>query len=713
VRAGANAVATTQFDELNEAQRVAVESGISDGTPRGPLLVIAGAGSGKTRTLAHRVAHLLAHGADPRRLLLLTFSRRAAAEMIRRVRRVERRAAEAERAQGRPVQATAGAAPLPWAGTFHSIANRLLRLHAESVGLDPGFTVLDREDAAGLIDVLREERGLAAGTARFPRKGTCLAIYSHTVNAGAPLETTLAEAFPWCEGFSQELRGLFAAYVAAKQARNVLDYDDLLLYWFHLLGEPELAVRVRGRFDHVLVDEYQDTNALQAKILLRLVPDGAGLTVVGDDAQSIYSFRAATVRNILDFPGSFEPPARVVTLEENYRSTGTILAACNAVIALAAERFSKNLHSRRASRERPELVSVEDEPAQVDYVVGRVLAHREAGIPLQRQAVLFRAAHHSDALEVELGRRNIPFVKYGGLRFLEAAHVKDVLCVLRWVENPRDDLAAFRVLQLLPGVGPGTARRALAELAGTPGLGALRRFRPPPSAAEAWPPLCALLEELRDAGTAWAGQLAMVRRWYRPHLERLYDAVRARESDLDQLEQLSAGYGSRERFLSELILDPPAASSDRARDPHLDEEFLVLSTIHSAKGQEWDAVFVLNVVDGAIPSDMAVGRPEQVEEERRLLYVAMSRARDHLHLVQPLRFAVRQQPRYGDSHVYAPRSRFLPDSLLDCFARRAHGGGAGDGPEPGGGAGSAVRIDVASRLRAAWHGPTGTPPGGR
>jgi DNA helicase-2/ATP-dependent DNA helicase PcrA len=418
------------------------------------------------------------------------------------------------------------------------------------------------------------------------------------------------------------------------------------------------------------------------------------------------------VRNILDFPDRFDPPARVVTLEENYRSTGPILDACNAVIALAPEGYVKNLRSRRSSQERPELVTVADEAGQVEFVVERVLAHREAGVTLQRQAVLFRAAHHSDALEVELGRRNIPFVKYGGLRFLEAAHVKDVLCVLRWAENPRDELAAFRVLQLLPGVGPGTARRALDQLGGVEeGLGGLRRFRPPAAAAEAWPPLCALLEKLRDAGTAWPGQLGMVRRWYRPHLERLHEAFAARDSDLDQLDQLSAAYGSRERFLTELTLDPPGASSDQARDPHLDEDFLVLSTVHSAKGQEWDAVFVLNVVDGAIPSDMAAGKPEQIEEERRLLYVAMSRARDHLHLLQPLRFAVRQQPRHGDAHVYAPRSRFLPDALLDRFARRVHGAVSQQGPREA--PESAVRVDVGSRLRSAWSGATGSPPGGR
>jgi len=669
---------------LNEAQRTAAEH-----DARRPLLIIAGAGTGKTTTLAHRVAHLVTAGADPRRILLLTFTRRAALEMTRAAQRIAGRAGRA--------------ADLRWSGTFHAVANRVLRLHAAAVGLDPAFTVLDRSDAADLLDVLRHDRGLSAQASRFPRKATCLAIYSHAVNAQAALEDTLARAFPWCREWADALRGLFAAYVEAKQRRHVLDYDDLLLYWYHLMAEPALAAAVRARFDHVLVDEYQDTNALQAGILRGLKPDGAGLTAVGDDAQAIYAFRAATVRNILDFPRQFEPPATVVTLERNYRSTEPILAACNAVIARAPERFAKTLSSGRPAGARPALATVEDELCQVDYVVGRVLAHREAGIALRRQAVLVRAAHHSDLLEVELGRRNVPFVKYGGLKFLEAAHVKDALCVLRWAENPRDDVAAFRVLQLLPGVGPGHAERILAHVAAAGfDLGALAGARPPAAALADWPGLCRLFAALRDRASDWHGQMGMVRLWYEPHLERRYDAAHARTGDLEQLEQIAGAYPSRERFLTELTLDPPDACGDEAGPPHLDEDYLVLSTIHSAKGQEWDVVFVLNVADGCIPSDMATGRPEDVEEERRLLYVAMTRARDHLHLVHPLRFFKRQQHRHGDAHVYTPRSRFLPDALLPCFERvtlgREHPADDGAGAPP-----SADRVDVGARLRAMWR----------
>jgi len=424
------------------------------------------------------------------------------------------------------------------------------------------------------------------------------------------------------------------------------------------------------------------------------------LTVVGDDAQAIYGFRAASVRNILDFPAQLEPPARVVTLERNYRSTQPILDACNAVIAESPERFSKDLYSERPSQQKPKLVTAEDETAEVDYVIERIIDHREAGIPLQQQAVLMRAAHHGDALEVELSRRNIPYVKYGGLKFLESAHVKDTLCLLRWAENPRDDIAGYRVLQLLPGVGPKSARRALECLGEARfAIEALRRFRPPAPAREDWAPLCELLARLRAPGSDWPAQMGWLRDWYEPHLARLYDSAHVRAGDLEQLEQISANFPTRERFLSELTLDPPQATGDEAGPPHLDEEFLILSTIHSAKGQEWDAVFVLHAADGCIPSDMATGKPDQIEEERRLLYVAMTRAREHLYLVHPQRMFIRQQHRHGDRHVYTPRTRFIPDRLLDCFELSAYSP-LRDADDRAGR--SAVKVDVASKLRRQW-----------
>ena len=482
----------------------------------------------------------------------------------------------------------------------------------------------------------------------------------------------------------------------------MLDYDDLLLYWRHSMEEPAVAAEVGARFDHILVDEYQDTNALQGEILLRLKPDGHGLTVVGDDAQSIYSFRAATVRNILDFPKRFSPPATVVTLEQNYRSTQPILDASNAVIGLSSEGYPKRLFSTKPSGEKPQFISAADESAQVLYAVERILEHREAGIDLKRQAVLFRAAHHSAALEVELARRNIPFVKYGGLKFLEAAHVKDVLCVLRWAENPRDAVAGFRVLQLLPGVGPKAARsRARATLRMPLSIPSIeRRKASHRRRAPHWSEFCATMTRLRDSAAPWIGQVGLLREWYQPHLERLYDHPTTRVGDLEKLEQISAGYATRERFLTELTLDPPEATGAEAGAPLLDEDYLILSTIHSAKGQEWDVVFILNVADGCIPSDMATGGPEQIEEERRVLGVAMTRAKLHLHLIQPLRFFRSQQHRYGDSYMFAPRSRFIPDAILDLFECRAWPAEVADDMSAPGGR---PRADVAARMRDMWR----------
>jgi ATP-dependent DNA helicase UvrD/PcrA len=683
--------------DLNESQRIAAEYGIGGTRLPAPLLIIAGAGTGKTKTLAHRVAHLVLNGTDPRRILLLTFTRRAATEMTRRAARI---LGEARHAPQR-IRAGLAVNDIVWSGTFHAIANRLLRLHAQAICLNPSFTVLDRSDAADLMNFVRNDLGLSKKAKRFPKKDTCLAIYSHTVNTCCELAVTLRTAFPWCTDWPDELKRLFSAYVVAKQRNNVLDYDDLLLYWRHMMEEPALAAEVGARFDHVLVDEYQDTNALQAAILLRMKPDGHGLAVVGDDAQSIYSFRAATVRNILGFPKHFSPPARIVTLEQNYRSTQPILDASNAVIGLATEGHPKRLFSAKLSGEKPRLISAYDESAQVEYVVDCVLEHREAGIDLKRQAVLFRAAHHSAELEVELARRNIPFVKYGGLKFLEAAHVKDVLCALRWAENPRDAVAGFRVLQLLPGIGPGAARNVIGRLSESNfRFKALKGLSIPSAAAPHWREFCDHMVQLGDSMTPWIGQVGLLRRWYQPHLERLYDHSVARVGDLEKLEQIAAGYATRERFLTELTLDPPEATGAEAGTPLLDEDYLILSTIHSAKGQEWDAVFILNVTDGCIPSDMATGSPEQIEEERRVLGVAMTRAKLHLHLIQPLRFFRSQQHRYGDGYVLAPRSRFIPDAILDLFECRTWPRSAVDNVKA---VESSVRADVAGRMREMWR----------
>ncbi|MEI6003319.1 ATP-dependent helicase [Paraburkholderia bengalensis] len=701
--------------KLNAAQREAVDYGANDLTrPPGALLVIAGAGSGKTNTLAHRVANLVVNGVDPHRILLLTFSRRAALEMTRRVTRIAGAAlgSRAALAQG-----------LTWSGTFHSVGARLLREYADLIGLAPSFTINDREDSADLMNLVRHELGFSAKEKRFPSKTACFSIYSRVVNTGASLADVLDGAFAWCREWEADLRALFAAYVDAKQKQSVLDYDDLLLYWSHMAAEPAIAADLSGRFDHVLVDEYQDTNRLQASILLALKPDGRGLTVVGDDAQSIYSFRGATVRNILDFPAHFDPPAKQVTLEQNYRSTQPILEASNAVIGLAAERYTKNLWTDRASAQRPHLVTVADDADQARYIVEQVLAAREAGMKLKSQAVLFRAAHHSATLEIELTRRNIPFVKFGGLKFLDSVHVKDVLAVLRWAENPRDRVAGFRVVQLLPGVGPATAARVLDDIAARASVdglsggareaahaasnctaGALAAFAPPARALEDWHPFVALMSSVCGRQTRWPAEFEMVRRWYEPHLERNHEDAVIRQADLVQMESIAGTYASRERFLTELTLDPPDATSDESGVPLIDEDYLILSTIHSAKGQEWRNVFVLNGVDGCIPSDLGTGSEAEIDEERRLLYVAMTRAKEELHIVMPQRFYVHNQTQLGDRHVWASRTRFIPPHLLPLFDSHAWPPApVVTAPTAAGLAAAAhAKVEIAARLRKMW-----------
>jgi DNA helicase-2/ATP-dependent DNA helicase PcrA len=659
---------------LNPSQRQAAAFGEQrgkQGFSAGPLLVIAGAGTGKTMTLAHRVAHLIIQGVDPERILLLTFTRRAAQEMTRRVEAIVR---EALKREGKT---PAAANMLGWSGTFHSIANRLLRRYARNLGLDPGFSVLDRGDAADLMDVVRHQLGFSKKSRRFPKKDTCLAIYSRCVNSGKALADSLAETYPWCAEWEEELRELFRAYVAEKQENEALDYDDLLLYWHHLVADPEFAAEIGAWFDHILVDEYQDTNVLQAGILGAIRPDGAGVTVVGDDAQSIYSFRAAEIGNILGFPDRFIPSAQVISLEQNYRSTQPILDAANCLIAESDTQYRKNLFSSDKHGGRPCYVTVEDGDAEAEFVVEAILSAREEGLALKDQAVLSRGSHDSDRLEVELVRRNIPYVKYGGLKFLEAAHVKDLLSILKWADNPRNRVAAFRVLKLLPGMGPASATRCFERLA-TAGFSfdALELWAPPSAARTDWPAFCRLMLSLASAATdgpGWQCGVSETRRWYRPHLERIYDGLETREADLEQLEQISGNYPSRERFLTELTLDPPSAAGDRCGDPLLDEDYLVLSTVHSAKGQEWDAVYILNVSDGSFPSEFATGKPELIEEERRLLYVAMTRAKQSLTLVAPLRYHVTQQRRDGDRHVYGARSRFLTERLLETMDSAFHG----------------------------------------
>ena len=707
------------FDVLNRKQQEAAQFG------SGPLLIIAGAGTGKTNTLAHRVAHLVLSGAKPERILLLTFTRRAALEMTRRTQRIVGSQFQVPVPRSNSEQGTdepgtgirnpePHAVRFPWSGTFHSIANRLIRRHAAAVGLDTSFSVLDRGDAADLIDVLRHELGFSKADKRFPRKDTCLAIYSHRVNTQRPLADTLDALFPWCAEWEPQLTELYRAYVERKLANQALDYDDLLLYWHAMMSDPRLAAEIGGEFDHILVDEYQDTNLLQAEILKHLRRNGDGVTVVGDDAQAIYAFRAATVDNILGFPDQYVPanglPASVITLEDNYRSTQGVLDAANVLMAEGARQYRKVLRTTKGAGHAPHYVTVADDQSQAEYVVARVLETRETGVPLKRQAVLFRSSHHSDTLELELTRRNIPYVKYGGLKFLEAAHVKDLLSVLRWADNPKNRIAAFRALQLLPGMGPSTAEQFVArfERAGfswnafrdcAACLAEAPEGRRRTALAEAWDPFAELMVGLAVTEGPWQGQVARTREWFEPHLERIYDAAHVRLGDLIQLERLAQQFATRDQFLAELALDPPAVTGDLSGTPYLDEDYLILSTVHSAKGQEWDAVYILNVADGNFPSEFSTGRSDQIEEERRLLYVAMTRAKNDLHLIAPLKYYVANQPKNGDRHVYGARSRFLTRAVmarLDAITW----------PEnvdpPAAPASSRARVNVAGKLRDLW-----------
>ena len=632
------------LEELNPEQRAAA-------THRGgPLLILAGAGTGKTTTLCGRVAWLVGERVAPERIMLLTFTRRAAREMLQRTRALV------------PMPSGSGGVI---GGTFHSVAHRFVRLYAAALGLEAGFAVLDAGDAADLLDLIREEHGHAQSSRRFPKKSTLLDIYSRTVNAQRTLSEVVAESYPWVEAHGEAIAALLKAYTARKRALGVLDLDDLLLYWRALAGDQVIGPVMERAIDHLLIDEYQDVNGLQVDIVRGLRRERRDVTVVGDDLQAIYGWRAASAEHILEFPSIF-PDASVVTLERNYRSSQPILDTANALAAQASRSFPKQLRTDLPGGNRPELVFCREESAQASEVCDRVLEAREQGIELRSQAVLMRASHDSDLLELELARRQIPFVKYGGLRYLEAAHVKDLMAYLRLLDNPTNELSWFRVLQLLDGVGPVTARRALDLLISGPvsdPLAAWPRARELlPSAAR--PLADALIDALRTArGERGAGvQAEVLRDAIAPLIRSRYPDGPVRLQDLDQLVAAAGASSELAQFVAELALDPPQSSSDLAGPPHLDDDYLVLSTIHSAKGLEWAAVHVLALYDGNFPACMAAGSSESIEEERRLLYVALTRARRQLHLHVPVRYYHRPKG-IDDAHGYGKPSRFLTEAV--------------------------------------------------
>jgi DNA helicase II / ATP-dependent DNA helicase PcrA len=630
-------------DELNDEQRRAVTHA------HGPLLVLAGAGTGKTGTLVARAAWLRAQGVEASRILLLTFTRRAADDMLARV---ESRAAAASRG-GR------GADERVFGGTFHAIAHRIIRAHAESFSLPPEFSVIDPADVADVLDVLRTDHGLVGTERRAPRAAICYDIYTRCVNTQTTVAEVVASGFPWCREFTGQLAGLFRAYVAHKRRHALVDFDDLLLLWRAALADVAAGPALRGLFDAVLVDEYQDVNAVQAEIVRLLRPDGRGLTCVGDDAQAIYAFRGADPGHLRAL-GAAYPDLNVIRLVRNYRSRDSVLRLANAVRP-QSEGLELELTGLRGAGPAPQLVRCHDEATQAREIAARVLDAHESGRALREQAVLVRAANHSDVLEVELSARGIPFVKYGGLRFTEAGHVKDFLAAARVVTNPADDIGWFRVLRLHEGIGPVHARRI---------VDALRLADPAP--LERWPAAAdAVPSRARDAVSATVagliGAAALDRTADRAVaiLAALADPLRARYpdagpriADLERLADAAASRPSLHEALAELALDPPVSGSDLAGPPRLDDDYLVISTVHSAKGLEWPVVHLPHLVDGAVPSDMALSSREGLAEERRLFYVAVTRARDELYLYAPLRLHHHRTGR-DDRHGYAQLSRFL------------------------------------------------------
>jgi DNA helicase-2/ATP-dependent DNA helicase PcrA len=631
---------------LNSAQQRAAE------ILEGPLLVIAGAGTGKTHTLVHRLVRLVEGGVPAESIVLLTFTRRAAFEMIQR--------AAAILGRDEPVSG----------GTFHSFANLVLRRYGSSIGLSPRFTILDQADTFEILGALRSELKEATFGSRLPRRETIAGILSKAVNKQSAVADVVAEDYPQFFEHISHLEIIAARYEAYKRERNFVDFDNLLVLLIRLLEEsPEASARVRELHRYVMVDEYQDTNLLQARITHLLAGEAKNVMVVGDDAQSIYAFRGACHRNLFDFKASFDE-APIVTLSENYRSTQGILDLANGLMSQMSEAFRKNLTTVRGKGARPLLVEASDELEQARFVASEVVRLSSGGVPLSEVAVLFRASRHAFALEVELARLGIPYVKYGGFRFLESAHIKDVLAHLRLVVFPGDDLSLGRVLTMRAGIGKSAARAIGQHLVGKPLIPGLRSFRARAKVRASLDSLVELLEELESLRGEPSRCLEKAIEAYAPLLELRFDDWPRRKRDLEELVGLSRRYRSLSSMLTDLALEPPTASrrENLAAGPAKRDE-LVLSTVHSAKGLEWKVVFVIQLQDGSIPMVSPFGPdPEDgsLDEELRLLYVAVTRAKDELCLVWPRETA---RGAYGSSMP----SRFLaalPEELFEHC--RAH-----------------------------------------
>ncbi|MBN1913855.1 MAG: ATP-dependent helicase [Candidatus Omnitrophica bacterium] len=636
--------------ELNPAQLRAVES------TEGQYLVIAGAGSGKTRTLVYRVAHLVEKGIKPDEILLLTFTRKAAEEMLKR----------AAGLLDERCQKVSG-------GTFHSFANSVLRKYARRMGISNNFTILDRSDSEDTINLIRARLGYHKLDKRFPRKKAINEVISLSINKSEGVESVLYDEYPQFIEWSDEIKKIGDEYTKYKFARSLLDYDDLLVYLKDLLEKHEdVRAALSGKYKYIMVDEYQDTNKLQAYIVCLLACEHKNIMVVGDDSQSIYSFRGANFKNIMDFPKIFKG-AETITLEENYRSTQPILDMTNEVIRFAREKFDKKLFTRKTGGNIPVFIETRDENSQSRYIADKILELREKGVELGDIAVLFRSGWHSNDLEVELANRNIPFVKYGGQKFVEAAHIKDVISYLRIAYNPSDQVSWYRALLLLKGIGPKSAERIINGLLSAKGRQDLDTalLDKNPGLKE----MLKILEKVDPQKNTPAQIIHVFLKYYQPLLKEKYDDFNKRLNDLDSLERIASRYKSLEQFLADMALEPPEKNIVESGIRDRDDSTLTLSTIHSAKGLEWKAVFVIYVAEGHLPSYLSMEDSDAIEEERRLFYVALTRAKDDLFLLKP---HIDRSPRSfmdGGGSVFTEVSRFLEvGNILDDFVKRENAG---------------------------------------
>jgi len=604
--------------ELNQSQLHAAE------ISAGPVLVIAGAGSGKTRTLVYRVAHLVEDGISPESILLLTFTRKAAREMLRRASSLlDERCGHVS------------------GGTFHSFANQILRRYAKFVGFTENFTILDRKDSEDIIGLVRNKLGFFRSEKRFPQKDTISDVISKSINKHLPIKNVVADDYAHFLDNWEDIEKIGNGYIAYKKSKSIMDYDDLLVYLEQLLREnEEIRKKLSNFYKYIMIDEFQDTNKLQAKIAYGLASEHKNIMVVGDDSQSIYSFRGANFRNIMDFPRNY-PDARIIKLEQNYRSTQPILDFTNQIIRYAKEKYDKVLYTSKEGHEKPAYIETENENWQSKFIVQRVLELREEGVALDDIAVLFRSAWQSMDLEIELNTHNIPFVKFGGIKFTEASHIKDIIAYLKVAYNNMDAVSWMRVLMLIEGIGP----RYSQEISGAivDGGNGKEFLIDKSNASKKFGPelkkLYKIIDEVEltigNNKESFSEKLRLVIDYYKPLLKEKYDDYHKRLDDLASLEMIAARYENIQDFLTDLTLEPVDERQFKVTPEDDEGEQLVLSTIHSAKGLEWHSVFIISLIDGYLPSSYSIRSNEEIEEERRLLYVAATRAKQDLYLLKP------------------------------------------------------------------------------